>query len=273
MLSVVVLGTGPSAPVDHALRDALSMRVPDVEILDVDGEMTSARALNAGLSVARGRYVSFVGSDVELVPDALIRRIEAHRMGWPMVTGAATNGDHTAVGWASYLLDHARFLPGRSAGALDRFPESCSYNREVLLEIGGFPTDDPAGGQELVNRELFARGYGAWFTPEVTSVVRGRYRAPAELIAHEYSRGRSRGRLVVHEVDADRLSVMSVLAAAFVETVAARVARIASRVRRWNPELRWKLVRASPLILAAATSEWLGMCREVWRARARQERP
>ena len=92
-----------------------------------------ARRGTPGLAVARGDYVSFPGSHVELPPGSLAARLRAHRLGHPMVTGTTLNGTPTPAGWASYFLDHSAVLPGRPSEALGVPPAHCSYERELLL--------------------------------------------------------------------------------------------------------------------------------------------
>ena len=87
---------------------------------------------NAGLAVARGRFVSFPGSHVELVAGSLAARLAAHESGYAMVTGTVLNGTLTPAGWAAYFLEHTPALPGRlsrSAVACVVTAVSASYFR------------------------------------------------------------------------------------------------------------------------------------------------
>src|SRR5205823_9537803 len=108
---VVTSGTDRTAEI---VRD----RFPDVTLVELPHPALPGEARNAGLAVARGDYVSFPGSHVELAQGSLAARLRAHRAGHPMVTGTTLNGTETAAGWASYFLDHSSVLPGRPSAPL-----------------------------------------------------------------------------------------------------------------------------------------------------------
>jgi len=184
---VVVSGT------DRTARIVLE-RFPDVAVVELDRPALPGQARNAGLAVARGDYVSFPGSHVELPPGSLAARLRAHRGGYPMVTGTTLNGIETAAGWASYFLDHSSVLPGRPSEPLAVPPAHCSYERELLLQVGGFPGHLRAGEDTVVNHLLYAMGARAWRAADVEFVHASPCRTPARLLRHHFTRGRAHGR-------------------------------------------------------------------------------
>ena len=84
---VVVSGTDRTAD--------SSASVPEVSSSSSRATRSPGRARNAGLRVARGDYISFPGSHVELPPGSLAARLRAHELGYAMVTGTMLNGTPT----------------------------------------------------------------------------------------------------------------------------------------------------------------------------------
>lgn len=247
---VVTSGTDATASV---VRHAF----PDVTVVELDHPALPGEARNAGLRVARGRYVSFPGSHVELAPGCLAARLAAHRRGWAMVTGTLLNGTRTWAGWASYFLDNSAVLPGRSSCVFDEPPLRCSYHREVLLEIGGFPEHVRTGEDTEVNEELFRRGYGAYREATALAYHHSPCRGPVRLIVHHFQRGRARGRIL-----ATRRAHMSAGARRIGRfrswSVSHRVRWIHANVRRWGDGLRWRFWWSFPLVVVGAVAAGVG---------------
>jgi len=255
---VVTSGTDRTA-------DIVRSRFPDVRLVELERPALPGEARNAGLRVASGRYVSFPGSHVELLPGSLAARMRAHRLGYAMVTGTMLNGTTTWAGWASYFLDNSTTLPGRPSQPLTAPPTRCSYLRAALLDVGGFPEGWRAGEDTVVNDELFERGYSAYRAQDVVLRHHSPCARPADLLGHHFVRGRALGRLMLEEaVRAGRLPNRRI-ARFLVVGVPARLRAIWRRVRVWNPELRGRLWLASPLILFGALSSWAGTCYELVR--------
>ena len=153
-------------------------RFPNVTVVDLPQPALPGEARNAGLRMARGEYVSFPGSHVELRPGSLAARMQAHDLGYAMVTGTTMNGTRTWAGWASYFLDHSAVLPGRPSTELEGAPSHCSYRRNALLTVGGFPENMRTGEDSVVNLELVQRGYQAYRAQDVTLVHHSPCRTP-----------------------------------------------------------------------------------------------
>jgi glycosyltransferase involved in cell wall biosynthesis len=245
---------------------------PQVTLVELPQPALPGEARNAGLRIARGDYVSFPGSHVELPPGSLAARIRAHDEGYAMVTGTTLNGTRTRAGWASYFLDHSSVLPGRPSTVLGGPPAHCSYLREALLEVGGFPEDMRAGEDTVVNYELARRGYSACRAQDVTLVHHSPCRTARRLLRHHFVRGRAYGRILLDRRRRDgRLLHAHGLRALFRLQVRHRIAYTARRVERWGGEdLQHQHRRARHLVRAAALSYWLGTCYELFRpARAK----
>ena len=238
---------------------------PAARLIELDHAALPGEARNAGLRAARGRYVTFPGSHVTVSAGALHACVRAHRMGYAMVSGTMLNGTTTWSGWASYLLDNSTVLPGRTSQPLTNPPIRCSYLRDALLEVDGFPEDMRAGEDTAVNGELFARGYSAYREQNMVFRHYSPCRHPARLVTHHFVRGRALGRLMFDGARAagrfpDRRSARFAVLG-----LPARVRTIWRNTRLWGPELRWRLWIASPLVLAGAFSAWAGACYELIR--------
>ena len=239
-------------------------RFAEVALIELPEPALPGKARNAGLAVARGEYVSFPGSHVELQPGSLAARLHAHDAGWPMVTGSIVNGNPTPAGWASYFLDHSSALPGRPSGELAGAPAHCSYVREFLLAVGGFPEGVRAGEDTVVNEALWRRGHRAYRAREIRLTHRSPCRGAVRLLRHHFARGRAFGRILRgdHAPGArHRMASLRFLA----RYRGRRLASTDQRVRDWGGELVDEYRRVRRLVILGIVAAWVGAWLEVLR--------
>jgi N-acetylmuramoyl-L-alanine amidase len=256
---VVTSGTDTTAAIVRA-------QFPGVELVVIDHPALPGEARNAGLARARGRYITFPGSHIELVPGSLAARVERHREGWAMVAGNVHNGTATPAGWATYFLDHARSLPARPSERLQFAPGACSYLRAALEAVGGFPEDLRAGEDTAANNALFALGYGAFREQHAAYIHHSRCRTGAAVVRHHHQRGRGLGTLIVRGTPPDRpLLTRDRVERLGLRYVPGRFHRTHFYVWRDGGRLRWRWLIVSPISAAAIVAAWAGAWREILR--------
>jgi len=290
LISVIVISQNDEATIERSLQAILSQdgaepfevivvnsgidetatlvrkKFPEVKLVRLDSPVLPGRARNAGLAIARGRYVSFPGSHVALLPGSLAARAAAHQLGYGLVTGTMLNGTRTWAGWASYFLDNRLTLPGRPSGALDDAPPRASCLREALLAVGGFPEDMRAGEDTVVNRRLFDSGYGAYRSHEARSIHYSPCRRPHQLVSHHFRRGQGMARVLLLEaLETGRFPARRVLRY-LLSIVPARLAWVTLSVLRYGHTVRRHYFVALPLVVIGAFSACAGTCYELVRA-------
>lgn len=246
-------------------------RFPQVRLVELPRPALPGEARNAGLRIARGDYVSFPGSHVELPQGSLAARVRAHELGYAMVSGATLNGTETRAGWATYFLDHSARLPGRPSGELGGPPAACSYVRELLEDVGGFRDDVRAGEDTRVNVELTRWGHRGYHSRDIVLVHHSPCKSVFRLLRHRFTRGRALGRLLLEDAYA-RAPVLNHRHpnSRLRGYVRERTSTTTENVRRWgDEELRKKYRRVYPLVVTAVVASWAGARYELLRRRGR----
>jgi glycosyltransferase involved in cell wall biosynthesis len=261
-LEVIVVNSG-----SDRTAEVVRNRFPNVRVIKLDRPVLPGEARNAGLRVATGRYVSFPGSHIEVLPGSLAARVRAHDEGYAIVTGTVINGTRTWAGWAAYFLEGSHALPGHPDEEFKVSPlGGGSYLREALNAVGGFPTNVRTAEDTEVTRELFRMGYAAYRSREASFRHYYRTRRPWQLIAHHFKRGRGEGRIRVKEHSPPgRLINRGFLQRYLIKYVPARVWWTSKNVRDYGEGLGVKFLLASPLVVLGAFAHCIGVWYEILR--------
>src|SRR5947209_17223431 len=281
LMSAIVIARDDEDRIERSLRSVVDQRTPapfevivvtsgtdrtaaivrekfaDVRLVALPDPALPGEARNAGLRLARGRYISFPGSHVELPQGSLAARMRAHEAGHHLVTGSARNGTLTPAGWAVYFIDNSSVLPRRPAGELTGPPLRCSYSRDALRAVGEFPEGWRTGEDSFVNEKLWDAGYSGWFTPEVSFVHRSPCRTVGRLVRHRFARGRGGARMLrIHHhgrlVPLVRWAVKTQFGAL------RRPRRVSADVARWGGDLKAVYRRVYPLVVLGTLATWAG---------------
>jgi hypothetical protein len=138
--------------------------------------------------VGRERGVHHVPRFARLgAPGSLTAGLAAHDAGWDMVTTAVVNGNTTAAGWASYLLDHAAQTPAAPSGKYVGVPGHVSHVTDQVRDIGGFPEDMRAGEDTVVNRTLTLAGKRSHLCTDAAFAHASPSTTVRHLVAHHFS--------------------------------------------------------------------------------------
>jgi hypothetical protein len=185
-----------------------------------------------------------------------------------MVTGSTVNATRTASGWAAYFLDHSGSLPGRPSEELEGPPAHCSYEREILLRVGGFPEDLRAGEDTAVNHELARLGYRTLRDAEVCIVHANPCADVRSLVRHHVVRGRGLGHIIVRATPPGSPVIgLQTMQRHLLRYLPRRIGGTRANVRAWGgPALNRLYDRVAPLVWLGAVAAWGGLWFELVRA-------
>jgi glycosyltransferase involved in cell wall biosynthesis len=240
--------------------DIVRLGFPTVKVVEMDHPALPGGGRNAGLAVATGDIVVFVGSHVELTEGSLQARLDAHDEGWAMVTGTVLNGNPTRAGWATYFLDHWSLLPGRASGELSTAPTRASYVRFLLDRVAGFPDTVRAGEDTAVNVELWRQGFSAYRCSEAAEIHTSLISDVSTLARRHHERGIAWASILRARYGSSRM-VLVRRWWHLLSYAPRRLLRVHRGVRAWGDGLRSGYRRASPLIVVGVLAAWTGVIR------------
>jgi glycosyltransferase involved in cell wall biosynthesis len=182
---VIVVASG-----DDGCAPYVRERWPEVRLVASERRLLPGAARNAGVAVARGRWIAFLADDCAVDTDWLRRRLERHRQGFEAVGGAVANGTpRSPVGTAGWLIEYSAALPSVRRPTNHEVPHTLSYDRALLDRVGPFPEDIRTGEDTLLNQRALAARARVSTEPEVKILHLGPTRM-RELLRHHHAHGR-----------------------------------------------------------------------------------
>jgi GT2 family glycosyltransferase len=170
---------------------------PEARLVTFPERKFCGGARNAGLTEARGEIIALIDADCTADPGWVDAILAAHEAPHLAIGGAIANADAAGpVGWAGYLCEFSRWMPGREAGWMnDVAGANMSYKRRAFEEHGRFLEGTYCSDTEFHWR-LAQAGQGVWFDPAVVVQHHG-ISGLGRLLSHEFAHGRSFARVRV----------------------------------------------------------------------------
>jgi glycosyltransferase involved in cell wall biosynthesis len=182
---VVVVASG-----DDGCAEYTAEAFPGVRVIHSEARLYPAEGRNRGVGAARGRYVAFIPDDCAAPRDWLRRRLDKHREGFAAVGGSITNGTpRSPVGSAGYYLEYSDLLPSERVLARQWVPHSLSYERELVLRLGGFPEDVQTGEDTVLNQRLLREGTRVGYDARI-QLAHDNPTGLRRYLAHQHDHGR-----------------------------------------------------------------------------------
>jgi hypothetical protein len=146
-------------------------------------------------------------------------------------------------------------------------PAHCSYERELLLAVGGFPSHLRAGEDTVVNHLLYAMGARAYRAADVELTHASPCTTLPKLLTHHFQRGRAHGRILLdHATPGTPVLGPEELGRIGFAYLPKRLAATASNVRRWGGhDLQAEFRKVRSFVAAGATAAWAGLWFELLR--------
>lgn len=134
-LEVVVVDSG-----NDGTAELVAARFPEVDLCRSAERLDPGAARNLGVERARAELIGFVDADCVAARDWAARVVAAHRAPDPAIGGVVDNGEPGSyLGWAAYLCEFHRWMPGTPGGRVAEIPTCClSVKRSALREHGPF---------------------------------------------------------------------------------------------------------------------------------------
>lgn len=172
-LEVIVIDDGSTDGTGDIVKESFAAD-PRVTLLTVPNG-GKARAINAGLAVARGEVVVALDADTHFEPDTiarLARWFEDAKIGAVAGNAKVGNRINLITRWQALEYITAQNLERRALAALDCItvvPGAVgAWRRSALVELGGFPPDTLAEDQDLTIA-IQKAGYRAVFDADAVA--------------------------------------------------------------------------------------------------------
>jgi glycosyl transferase family 2 len=234
--------------------DRVAELFPSVQVMTLDRRISRAEARDLALHTAGGDYVVVLTPGDRVAPGGLAKLAEAHESGHELVGGTVLNASDSAVGWASYFLDHAASLPSGNEGMLTVAPVCSSLPRDATLAL---PLGHPdRGSLPSASEQLFARGFSAARAGGLTFVHRCADQSWLGLLGDRFRKGRALER------ELQRRGSRS--ARAGLVGVSERLNLIRTGAGRADGAVRSAYGRVAPFVVAGLACTWAGASYERW---------
>lgn len=235
--------------------------------------MGPGQARNAGMRVARGRYIAFCSVDTPPSPQWLSERYAKHLEGFPLVAGSVSNGTRRhPVGIAGYLLEYSALVPRMEVLQRQMIPHALSFERSVLAQHGPYPEDVLTGEDTIVNERCVTAGLPFAYAP-LASIEHRNPTSIRTMLSHAYRHGRGLAQcmaLYEHKSSLVEGAAQGRLWSEAYEFLVAYGCR--GLIAKWRRLRGCRLLRAqlvvfSPLILLASVATGAGVVTERYRLR------
>jgi len=249
----VIVVDSSSDGTDSVVRQEFSW----VQLMRRDTKTPTGAARNLGVAQGRGDIIAFMDQDCVADRSWLRRLVAAHGSNVAGVGGSVANGNpRSLVGWASFLMEFARFAPSSPRRPVSDIVGCNSSYKRWVFEKYGFHHDGHFTGEDAeFNRRLLEGGERLLFEPGAVVWHLNR-EGMGDFLRHMRYVGESVGLLrLLSGMPHSYLARRWWLAAAVLPY---RVGRIAARGLRWHLRDAWRLPAVLPLLTAGFVAFSIG---------------